>query len=219
MMKKSTKIILIAAVTIVTLAASTVVAFAATGTSNIEDLFYAFRSAQTEEAVANGDMTQDEADQYLGNLLDQMQADDKDAVPPLRGYGNAFGQMGNMPYGNVIELYAGISGQDADAIRDALCSSDTTIYAMADESGDLDALKAAMLEDAVTRIDELVDADRIDAERAAALKADVTESINTITADTQMDRGPKGGQMGGRQMGGRGTGLKAGGTCENLCES
>lgn len=188
-MTRKKRVVLIVAVSVLVLAFSGAVVYAGSGISSIEELFYAFRSAQTQAAVESGDMTQGEADEYLGGLTSRMEEDENDAVPPLKGRGNQGGK-GKMQPGHIVNLYAGISGLTEDEICEALKEGDVSLFAMADDAGLLDELKAAMIEDANANIDEMVDSGKMDADRAAEIKEKTAETINAITADTPM-RGKK----------------------------
>jgi len=209
-MSKTKKTILIVVVTVLVLAATSAVAFAATNTSQIEDLFLAFRTAQAEKAVAEGAITQEEADEMLGKISERMAEDETDAVPPLQGKGGRGGMMGGKMGGNPLELYAEMTGIDADTLRETLQSDETTLFAYADEQGKLDELKAAMIDEANAQIDQAVEDGKMDADKAAEMKENAAEKIDGITADTEMPMGPggpngEGGpKCGGRMNGGRG---------------
>lgn len=194
-MTRKKKTLMIAVVSILVLAFSSAVAYATTNTSEIEDLYKAFRSAQVESAVENGQMTQDEADEYLSNLTARMEADEKDAVPPLNGRKGALGMKRGK---NCIDLYAELSGKTADELIQTLKESKTSVFAIADEAGLLDGLKEAMLNDAYANIDQALENGRIDQEKADEMKTRAEERISAITADTKMPapraggRGPQG---------------------------
>lgn len=201
---KKRKALIITVIVAAVFAVSGVVALAASNISNLEDLYLAFRTAQVEKAVNDGEMTSDDAQTYLTNLTERMEADETDAVPPLRGGGTGFG-MG-APRTNPVELYSQISGLSADEIREA-CNGESSVYAIADEAGLLDELKAAMIEDANAKIDELVADGRITDDKADELKANSEEKINSITAESMPPmQGLRPGQGQGKRQG-KGNGL------------
>lgn len=197
---KSKKTVIITIIIAAVFVVSGTVALAASNISNLEDLYLAFRTAQVNEAVEDGNMTTNEAETYLNNLTDRMDTDETDAVPPLRGGGRGFG-MG-APRANAVELYSQISGLSIDEIRET-CDGESSVYAIADEAGLLDQLKAAMIKDANLRIDILVEDGRITEEQAAEMKADSEESISSISAETVTPRmqGPRAGQGQGKRQG------------------
>ena len=201
MKKGKKKALIITVIVIAAFAVSGAVAFAVSGISDIEKHFLGFRTAQTESAVQKGDMTQEQADEYLGKLSERMEENETDAVPPLRG-----GEKGKRgPKGpNALAIYAELSGTSVDELREACKDGEVTVFALADEAGLLDELKAAMIDDAQARIDQLLADGKIDDAKAAELKEAAEEKISAITADTQpqMRRGPgKGadGDAGGAQ--------------------
>lgn len=204
MKPRSKKTILITVIVAAVFAISGAVALAASNISGLEDLYLAFRTAQVEKAVDNGEMTSDDAQTYLTNLTERMEADETDAVPPLRGTGKGLG-MG-APRSNMLELYSEVSGLSIDEIKDAC--NETSIFAIADEADLLDELKAAMIEDANERIDQFVADGRITEDKATELKANSQEKINSITADTMPP--VKEGTRPGMGQGSRG---KGGGQC------
>lgn len=177
---KSKKAVIITVIVAAVFAVSGAVALAASNISDLEDLYLAFRTAQVEKAVDDGNMTSDDAQNYLSNLTNRMETDETDAVPPLRGGGRGFG-MG-APRSNPVELYSQISGLSVDEIREA-CNGESSVYAIADEAGLLDELKAAMIKDANAKIDGLVEDGRITEDKATEMKVDSEEAINAITAD------------------------------------
>lgn len=202
---KKRKAVIITVIVAAVFAVSGAVALAASNISNLEDLYLAFRTAQVEKAVDNGEMTSDDAQTYLGNLTDRMEADETDAVPPLRGGERGFG-MG-APRTNAVELYSQISGLSIYEIREA-CNGESSVYAIADEAGLLDELKAAMIQDANAKIDGLVEDGRITEDKATEMKADSDEAINAITAETMppIMQGLRPGQGQGKRQG-KGNGL------------
>lgn len=191
-MTKKKKTLMIAVVSVLVLAFSSAVAYAATNTSEIEDLYMAFRSAQVESAVENGKMTQDEANEYLANLTARMEADEKDAVPPLNG---RRGELGMKLGKNFIDLYAELSGKTTDELIQTLKEDKTSIFAMANESGLLDKLKEVMLNDTYANIDHALENGRIDQEKADEMKARAEEKISAITADTKIPALRPGGRV------------------------
>lgn len=206
-MKKSTKAIIITVIVVSVFAVTGAVALAASNISDLENLYLAFRSAQVESAVSNGDMTADEAEDYIDNLTERMEASESDAVPPLRG-GRENGMRAGGPIGpNALELYADISGTSIDDIRDACEDGNTTVFALADEAGLLDELKAAMIADGNERIDQLLADGRISQDQADQMKENNEEHINAITADseTPIQQGPMQGlgMNGPGRLGGR----------------
>jgi polyhydroxyalkanoate synthesis regulator phasin len=200
MKKGKKKALIITVIVVVVFAVSGVVAFAATNISDIEKLYLAFRSAQAESAVDKGDMTAEDAQEYLSNLTDRVEEDETDAVPPLRG-----GENGKRPMmgPDALEMYAEVSGTSVDDIKADCEAAETSVFALADEAGLLDELKAAMIEDAQARIDEMLADGKIDAEKAEEMKEDATEAINAITAETrppiQNGPGQRPGGMGRQQ--------------------
>jgi len=203
--KKSKKALIITVIVVAVLAISGTVAIAASNISDIEELYLAFRTAQVEASVNSGDMTADEAEDYLSGLNERLEEDESDAVPPLKGGDRSSAQRGSGGMKgaagmNAADIYAEISGQSADEIMEACKDGETTVYAMADEAGMLDELKAAMIEDSNARIDEQLSEGNITEEQAAQMKEKAEETISAITADSQgMMRG-----MGQRSQGGRG---------------
>lgn len=222
-MKKTIKRgVMISVIVVLVFALSTVVAFAATNTSSIEELFMAFRSAQVDAAVQSGDMTSEEGDDYLTNLTEKMEESETDAVPPLNMKGGMSGMkdgergmdgMGATHLGDAADLYADVSGMSADDIQNALKEGDMTIFRMADDAELLHELKAAMLDASEARIDEMLEAGKITDKQAADMSAKAEETISAITADTQM-----GSQSGGMRPEGQGRPSRPmGSDCDDNC--
>ena len=198
-MSKTKKTILIVSVSLLVLALSATAAYAAVNISNVEQQFLEFRSAQAEQAVENGDMTQDQADSYLENLTERMETDETDAVPPI----GSERRMGARPdvRQRTLTIYSEVSGQDVDEIIDTLRDADITLFALADQEGLLGEFKVALLSDAYEHIDQMLADGRMDADEAAAAKDRVEQSIMTIDPDSgeelNLDIGDRGG-MGGQ---------------------
>ena len=221
MKKTAKKGILISLIVVLVFSLSTVVAFAATNTSSVEELFLAFRTAQVDAAVESGEMTAEQGDAYLDNLTTAMEESEDDAVPPLNMKGGDRGMdgVGAARLGDAVALYADVSGVSVDDIRAALQEDGTTIFQLADDAELLDELKAAMLDASEARIYAMLEDRKITDDQAADMKAKAEETISGITADTQM--GSQGGGMGGGpgRQGGQGKPDRpmCGGDCDGDC--
>jgi len=203
-MKKITKrTITILVVSIISLSLATTAVFAATNISEIEDLYLAFKTAQVEQAVDNGDMTDENAQEILANMSDRMAEDEKDAVPPINGRGGMRGNENALRLSDPIATYAELTDQELSDVLDALKDGETDLATLADEAGVLDELKVELKTQMTAGIEECLADGRIDEDRATQMKADMDEKIDDMLSGEH--RGPRGGRGQGQgKPGGRG---------------
>ena len=202
-MKKITKrTITILVVSIISLSLATTAVFAATNISEIEDLYLAFKTAQVEQAVDNGDMTDEKAEELLGNMSDRMAEDEKDAVPPINGRGGMQGNEKAPRLCDPIATYAELTDQEPEDVLDALRISETDLATLADEAGLLDELKAELKTQMTAGIEEALEEGKIDEDQATQMKADMDEKIDDMLSGEH--RGSRGRGQGQGRPGGRG---------------
>ena len=167
-------------------------------TSSVQAKAAALAALETRltEAVANGKVTQEKADEVLGNApakIDEFLARTVKAAGG--GNGHRLPSMG----ADALETIAGIVGTDVETLKSQLKEGQTVAQIAGDQTDEvIDALVAA----ANARIDEAVANGKIDADKAAEMKSKAADRIATWVNE--------GGKMGRR--GGHGSHSGSGGT-------
>jgi len=128
--------------------------------------------SKLDQAVANGRLTQEQADQRLadaGAKIDQfLNSKPGDRLP---GKGNGFG----IPKGGAgLETIAGVLGTDVETLRSQLAEGKTIAEIAGDKT---QAVIDALVAEVNTRIDEAVANGRLTQEQADQLKAKTAEMI------------------------------------------
>jgi polyhydroxyalkanoate synthesis regulator phasin len=144
------------------------------------------RSDEIDDAVARGDLTQEQAGR-LKERLDQA---------PLDGdFGFGFGRgHGHGPGGPAFGLKAGIDvlaaflGIDASQLRDEVTADGATLASVAEAHGKTrDALKAFLQQKADDRIDAAVEDGKITDEQGSDAKSKVSDHLHQLI-DAQLPR-------------------------------
>jgi ribosomal protein S20 len=123
-----------------------------------------------DEAVANGRITQEQADQRLADastkideFLNSVPGDHLPGGPGLRGLG-----------GPALETIAGVLGMDVETLRSELASGKTVAEIAGDKT---QAVIDALVAEANAKVDEALANGRITEEQAATMKTRIAEAI------------------------------------------
>lgn len=129
--------------------------------------------SRLDEAVANGRITQEEADQRLADAsakIDEfLNSVPSETMPPERE-GPGIGKIG----GASLETIAGVLGMDVEMLRSELASGKTVAEIAGDKT---QAVIDALVAEANAKIDEAVANGRLTQEQADALKTATAERI------------------------------------------
>lgn len=151
-----------------------------------------------DAAVANGRITQEQADQRLADAatkIDEFLAGKPgDKVP-----GEGRGLPGRGIGGAKLETVASVLGMDVETLRSRLAAGETIAQIA---GGQTQAVIDALVAEANARIDEAVANGWITEERAAEMKATIAEKITTLVNEggplgKAFGRGHRGGLFGG----------------------
>lgn len=149
-------------------------------TEALDDAIKGARVAQVEQALEDGELTQEQADAA------------KEAIESgeARGFGPGFGHRGGgfghdrsldrRGGGPTLDAAAAYLGLSQDELRTELRSGKSLATIAGDEGKSVDGLKAAMLEDATAKLDEALAAGRITEEQKAALAERLPALIDGI---------------------------------------
>ncbi len=151
-----------------------------------------------DAAVANGRITQEQADQRLADAaakIDEFLA----GQPGDRVPGEGRGFPGRGIAGASLETVANVLGMDVETLRSRLAAGETIAQIA---GGQTQAVIDALVAEANARIDEAVANGRITEERAAEMKATVAEKITQFVNEggplgKGLGRGHRGGFFGG----------------------
>ncbi|MCL4241646.1 MAG: hypothetical protein KJ048_09860 [Dehalococcoidia bacterium] len=148
------------------------------------------------DAVANGKITQEQADTILADAparIDEFLA--APALAPGDGMKHGFGGIA----GNVVATVAGVLGIDEESLKAELREGNTIAEIAGDQT---QAVIDALVAEANAKIDQAVADGKITQERADAMKANTVERITTLVNEG----GPigRGGHRGGPGGGMRG---------------
>lgn len=171
------------------------------------------------DEVAEGDLTQSEADSRL--------AEAKDAVATMidKGWGDwaggwgkgghggmgGWGHGGGMGHGADLQGLADSLGIDLDQLRTDVMGGKTVAEAAAAQGVSAEDLKAALKTEATEHIDEALADGKIDQAKADELKADLDTRIDDLINGKAGDLGGRGWGGGGMGRGGWGGGGWGGG--------
>ena len=166
----------------------------------VVDALVAEAGTRLDEAVAEGRLTQEEADERRAQLTERITAMVTEGLPAdgPRGPGGPGGHRGGPP----LDAAAEAIGVDVEALREALASGQTLAEVAEANGVDPQAVVDALVAEAGTRLDEAVAEGRLTQEEADERRAQLTERIAaTVTEGVPerpegMGRGPRG-PMGG----------------------
>lgn len=160
-------------------------------TTALEEALKGARIDQVDEALNNGKITQEQADA----------AKERIESGEGRGFGfrpgpghHGFGHHGFGHRGMGLDAAAAYLGLTADELRTELRSGKSLATIAGEQGKSVDGLKAALLEDATTKLDEAVAAGRITEDQKAAMLERLTERIDAMVERTPGERfggGPK----------------------------
>lgn len=174
--------------------------------ATVVDALIADLETHLSEHVADGSLTQDEADSRLADA-ETMITDRLDDVPQAFGGHGMRGAPGKPISDAVLELL----GIDAATLREAFSAGKSIADVAAEQGVDLNTVIDTMVAEVETHLSEHVANGSLTQEEADARLADaetmVTERVNTVPpagGPGMGDGGPMGGPMGGRGHGDRG---------------
>jgi len=134
------------------------------------------------ELVANGTITQAQADAITGTLKAKIEAAGKDgtARPDKPHKPGGPGRHGGSMKRDMIETVASVLGMDADSVKAELKAGKSLAEIAQARGVDPQRLVDAITTKMVERIDQAVAEGKLPAERAAAMKAELGERVSRI---------------------------------------
>lgn len=132
-----------------------------------------------DEAVANGDLDADRAEQMKANLTERLTEMVNGEFQPRRG--ERPGPAGRLMNSEMVALVESYTGMEAQDILSAIRAGDNTVADLIEANGgSVDEFVNAAIAQAETRIDEAVANGNLDADRAEQMKANLTEIITGL---------------------------------------
>jgi hypothetical protein len=154
-------------------------------TAALEDALKGARIDQVDEALNDGKITQEQADA----------AKERIESGEGRGFGfgpgpgrHGFGHHGFGDRGMGLDAAAAYLGLTADELRTELRSGKSLATIAGEQGKSVNGLKAALLKDATTKLDEAVAAGRITEDQKAAMLERLTERIDAMVERTPGER-------------------------------
>lgn len=146
------------------------------------------------EAVANGDMTQEEADEKLAELETRL-TEAMASTDPLQRPEGRPGKGGRRGFGAIGTISEAI-GLDAEEIMSTWQEGGTLADIITANGGDVEAVKAQIVADVTEKINEALAEGKIDQaeadEKLAELEAHVDEQLNSEFEAREGKPGPRG---------------------------
>lgn len=154
------------------------------------DALVADATDHINQEVADGELTQEEADQRLENLTERITTMVNEGRPEGEGPGGR-GPGGPGHHGPKLDAAAEALGLSADELRDQL-GPDTTLADVAAAQGvDVQTVIDAMVADAQEHLATAVEEGRLTQEEADAKAADLVERITSLVNDGPPERGER----------------------------
>jgi hypothetical protein len=156
-------------------------------TAALEDALKGARIDQVDEALKDGKITQEQADAAKERI--ESGEGRGFGFGPGPGHGHhGFGHHGFGDRGMGLDAAATYLGLTADELRTELRSGKSLATIAGEQGTSVDGLKAALLEDATTKLDEAVAAGRITEDQKAAMLERLTERIDAMVERTPGER-------------------------------
>jgi hypothetical protein len=156
-------------------------------TAALEDALKGARIDQVDEALNDGKITQEQADAAKERI--ESGEGRGFGFGPGPGHGHhGFGHHGFGDRGMGLDAAATYLGLTADELRTELRSGKSLATIAGEQGTSVDGLKAALLEDATTKLDEAVAAGRITEDQKAAMLERLTERIDAMVERTPGER-------------------------------
>lgn len=148
-------------------------------TEALSDAIKGARVDQVEQALADGKITQEQADRAK-EAIESGEGRGFFGPGGGRGHHGGFGHRGGMG----LSAAADYLGVTAEELRDELHEGKSLATIAGEKGKSVDGLKAAMLKDATAKLDEAVAAGRITAEQKATMLERLAEKIDRIVERT-----------------------------------
>lgn len=153
-------------------------------TPKLEQALKDARSDEIDQAVTDGNLTQDQADRLKARLDDLPDGAFGHGFG-LRGHGGFHGKFGGIGPGAIPEKLAGFLGVSVEQLGEELRADNATLASVAEAHGkSRDELKAFIAGETKTKLDEAVAAGNLTQERADEILAKLGERL-----DEMIDRG------------------------------
>jgi hypothetical protein len=159
-------------------------------TDALNDAVKGARLDQVEQALKDGEITQEQADAAKQAIES---GEGRGFGPGHRGFkggfggGHGFGHHGHR--GGSLEAAADYLGLSQDELRTGLRGGKSLATIAGEEGTSVDGLKAAMVKDASAKLDEAVADGRITEEQKASLAERLSEMVDRLVDRTPRDRG------------------------------
>ncbi len=166
-----------------------------------DQLTNAVKSSETDlidEAVANGTITQDRANQ----LKDRIANSDKIILPGMGRHGKG---GGHLEAGAALDTAAGVLGIDKDTLMNDLRNGQSLAEIAQAQGKNVDDFKAALLDSAHQKLNDLVGQGKLTQDKADQMFQGLSDHIDQIiNAHHTPGEGHGHGRFGGRGFGGPG---------------
>lgn len=143
------------------------------------------------EAVEAGDLDEERAATMTSNLEERI----TERVNQAPGEGR--GMRSGRPGRGLDDAVLSELGLDADALREAMSSGSTLGEAALAQGVSEEALVAALVESAETRLAEAVESGRVDADKAVEVEASIAERVQDRVDGVRPERAGRGGPRSG----------------------
>ena len=150
------------------------------------------RTERINDAVADGRITQEQADERLAELEERVTTRVNEGRPDRGDRGPRGGRGGQN-----VEALAEVLGMDAEALAEALRSGSTLADVAAEQGVSVDAVVDTIVDGMTDRLDTAVEEGRITQEQADERLAELEERVTTGVDEGRPDRGERGRRGGG----------------------
>lgn len=166
--------VLILALALILALSFSTAAMAATGLSKIETKWLDMQKLVLKEMVAEGRITQTQADEQLAHMKERMTASQDDEVYKRLSHKMEM-RIGFMDI--MMDAWARITGQDPQEVRKICREGNTTVWELAEKAGRQDELKQTIIELSTQKLDTLIAEGRITKEQKSKVLDMLTKQL------------------------------------------
>jgi polyhydroxyalkanoate synthesis regulator phasin len=146
--------------------------------SGLEEVMYADAKTHLDQAVADGKLTAAQEQTMLADLKSHLDDIINRSGPPAGGTGLV---VGGPPFGAAAASYLGLTG---DELRAQLQSGKSLAQIAAAQDKSLDGLKAAIVGEAKSHLDQAVADGKLTADQAKTMLAELTSHLDDLVNRT-----------------------------------